>query len=143
MMNPVKRTSDSAHEHNRIVEGAVFEGSIQSPVDIRVDGIIKGNVRIQGKLVVGPTGSVEGEVVAAEASIAGKLRGSLEVKGLTTLAQTAQVQAELYTGQISIEAGAQFSGNCHMGPKEPISKPINPSAAAPTAAPVAPKVVAS
>ena len=143
MMNPVKRTSDSAHEHNRIVEGAVFEGSIQSPVDIRVDGIIKGNVRIQGKLVVGPTGSVEGEVVAAEASIAGKLRGSLEVKGLTTLAQTAQVQAELYTGQISIEAGAQFSGNCHMGPKEPISKPINPSAAAPTAAPAAPKGVAS
>lgn len=143
MMNPVKRTSDSAHEHNRIVEGAVFEGSIQSPVDIRVDGIIKGNVRIQGKLVVGPTGSVEGEVVAAEASIAGKLRGSLEVKGLTTLAQTAQVQAELYTGQISIEAGAQFSGNCHMGPKEPISKPINPAAAVPTAAPAAPKVVAS
>ena len=43
MMNPVKRTSDSAHEHNRIVEGAVFEGSIQSPVDIRVDGFIKGN----------------------------------------------------------------------------------------------------
>ena len=143
MMNPVKRTSDSAHEHNRIVEGAVFEGSIQSPVDIRVDGIIKGNVRIQGKLVVGPTGTVEGEVVAAEASIAGKLRGSLEVKGLTTLAQTAQVQAELYTGQISIEAGAQFSGNCHMGPKEPISKPINPAAAVPTAAPAAPKVVAS
>mgnify|MGYP000032034372 FL=1 len=143
MMNPVKRTSDSAHEHNRIVEGAVFEGSIQSPVDIRVDGFIKGNVRIQGKLVVGPTGSVEGEVVAAEASIAGKLRGSLEVKGLTTLAQTAQVQAELYTGQISIEAGAQFSGNCHMGPKEPISKPINPAAAVPTAAPAAPKVVAS
>lgn len=143
MMNPVKRTSDSAHEHNRIVEGAVFEGSIQSPVDIRVDGIIKGNVRIQGKLVVGPTGSVEGEVLAAEASIAGKLRGSLEVKGLTTLAQTAQVQAELYTGQISIEAGAQFSGNCHMGPKEPISKPINPAASAPTAAPAAPKVVAS
>jgi len=143
MMNPVKRTSDSAHEHNRIVEGAVFEGSIQSPVDIRVDGTIKGNVRVQGKLVVGPTGSVEGEVVAAEASIAGKLRGSLEVKGLTTLAQTAQVQAELYTGQISIEAGAQFSGNCHMGPKEPISKPINPAAAGPTAAPAAPKVVAS
>lgn len=143
MMNPVKRTSDSAHEHNRIVEGAVFEGSIQSPVDIRVDGMIKGNVRIQGKLVVGPTGSVEGEVMAAEASIAGKVRGSLEVKGLTTLAQTAQVQAELYTGQISIEAGAQFSGNCHMGPKEPISKPINPAAAAPTAAPAAPKVVAS
>ena len=129
MMNPVKRTSDSAHEHNRIVEGAVFEGSIQSPVDIRVDGIIKGNVLIHGKLVVGPTGTVEGEVVAAEASIAGKLRGSLEVKGLTTLAQTAQVQAVLYTGQISIEAGAQFSGNCHMGPKEPISKPINPQSA--------------
>lgn len=143
MMNSVKRTSDSAHEHNRIVEGAVFEGSIQSPVDIRVDGTIKGNVRVQGKLVVGPTGSVEGEVVAAEASIAGKLRGSLEVKGLTTLAQTAQVQAELYTGQISIEAGAQFSGNCHMGPKEPVSKPINPAAAVPTAAPAAPKVVAS
>ena len=141
MMNPVKRTSDSAHEHNRIVEGAIFEGSIQSPVDIRIDGTVKGNLRIQGKLVVGPTGAVEGDVLAAEASIAGKLRGSLEVKGLTTLAQTAQVQAELFTGQISIEAGAQFSGNCHMGPKEPVSKPINPQAAAPK--PAAPTVAAS
>ena len=141
MMNPVKRTSDSAHEHNRIVEGAIFEGSIQSPVDIRIDGTVKGNLRIQGKLVVGPTGAVEGDVLAAEASIAGKLRGSLEVKGLTTLAQTAQVQAELFTGQISIEAGAQFSGNCHMGPKEPVSKPINPQAAAPK--PAAPAVAVS
>lgn len=146
MMNTVKRTNETAHEHNRIVEGAVFEGSIQSSVDIRVDGLIKGNVKIQGKLVVGPSGTVEGEVVAAEASIAGKLKGSLEVKGLTTLAQTAQVQAELFTGQISIEAGAQFSGNCHMGPKEPVSKPINPAAgaAAPAASGAsAPKVATS
>ena len=111
MINPIKRTSDSPHEHNRIVEGAVIEGSIQSPVDIRIDGILK---------------------------------GSLEVKGLTVLAQTAQIQAELFTGQISIEAGAQFSGNCNMGPREPISKPINPqSASNPAAQAPAPAVAAS
>jgi len=144
MINPIKRTSDSPHEHNRIVEGAVIEGSIQSPVDIRIDGILKGSLRTQGKLVVGPTGSVEGDVVAAEASIAGKLKGSLEVKGLTVLAQTAQIQAELFTGQISIEAGAQFSGNCNMGPREPISKPINPqSTSNPAAQAPAPAVAAS
>ena len=144
MINPIKRTSDSPHEHNRIVEGAVIEGSIQSPVDIRIDGILKGSLRTQGKLVVGPTGSIEGDVVAAEASIAGKLKGSLEVKGLTVLAQTAQIQAELFTGQISIEAGAQFSGNCNMGPREPISKPINPqSASNPANQAPAPAVAAS
>ena len=83
--------------------------------------------------MIGPQGSVEGQIFAGEASIAGKLKGSLEVKGLTTLAQTAQVHAELYTGQISIEAGAQFSGQCHMGVKASEAKP-----AAPAPAPAAP-----
>jgi cytoskeletal protein CcmA (bactofilin family) len=82
---------------------------------------------------------VEGQVFAGEASIAGKLKGSLEVKGLTTLAQTAQVHAELYTGQISIEAGAQFSGQCHMGVKS--TEAAKPAASAP-AAPAAPAVKA-
>ncbi|MEY3692864.1 MAG: Polymer-forming cytoskeletal, partial [Bacteroidota bacterium] len=54
MMNPVKRIAESVHEHNRIVEGAVIEGTIQSPVDFRVDGTIKGTLRTQGKLVIGP-----------------------------------------------------------------------------------------
>lgn len=139
MMNPVKRIAESVHEHNRIVEGAVIEGTIQSPVDFRVDGTIKGTLRTQGKLVIGPQGSVEGQIFAGEASIAGKLKGSLEVKGLTTLAQTAQVHAELYTGQISIEAGAQFSGQCHMGVKASEVKPAAPASAAPatSAAPAA------
>lgn len=142
MMNPVKRIAESVHEHNRIVEGAVIEGTIQSPVDFRVDGTIKGTLRTQGKLVIGPQGSVEGQIFAGEASIAGKLKGSLEVKGLTTLAQTAQVHAELYTGQISIEAGAQFSGQCHMGVKTSEAKPAAAAPAA-SAAPATPATPAA
>ena len=39
----------TVEEAARIVEGAVIEGSIQSPVDIRIDGILKGSLRTQGK----------------------------------------------------------------------------------------------
>ena len=86
MMNAPRR-NDASAEHNRIVEGTQIQGNIHSPGDIRIDGHVKGNLSVGGKLVVGPTGAVDGEVRAQEASLAGRVMGKLEIKGLTSLLQ--------------------------------------------------------
>lgn len=128
MMNAPRR-NDASAEHNRIVEGTQIQGNIHSPGDIRIDGHVKGNLSVGGKLVVGPTGAVDGEVRAQEASLAGRVLGKLEIKGLTSLLQSANVQADLNTGQLAVESGAQFTGNCVMANRKTTATPADTVAA--------------
>ncbi len=128
------RKTETAGEHNRVVERTTIQGHINSPGDIRVDGQVKGNMTVGGKLVVGPTGTIDGNVKASEATISGRVIGKLEIKGLTTFSQSANVQAEMHTGKLSVETGAQFSGTCTMNNGKsalatPISKPDEQSKA--------------
>lgn len=113
-MKTTPRRSDANGEHNRIVEGTQIQGNVHSPGDIRIDGHVKGNLSVGGKLVVGVTGAVDGEMRAQEATIAGRVIGKLEIKGLTLLAQTANVLADINTGQLAVESGAQLTGACIM-----------------------------
>ena len=108
------RKNETTGEHNRIVERTTVQGHINSLGDIRVDGQVKGNLAVGGKVVVGPTGTIDGQVKAAEAAISGRVIGKLEIKGLTTLSQSANVEAEIMTGKLAVETGAQFSGTCTM-----------------------------
>jgi cytoskeletal protein CcmA (bactofilin family) len=124
-MKTVPRRSDSGGEHNRIVEGTQIQGNIHSPGDIRIDGHVKGNLSVGGKLVVGPTGAVDGEMRAQEASIAGRVLGKLEIKGLTTLTHTANVLADLNTGQLAVESGAQLTGSCVMANRKTTATPAD------------------
>jgi cytoskeletal protein CcmA (bactofilin family) len=47
---------------NMIGSGTVIEGDIKANGDMRIDGNIKGSINVKGKLVIGPTGVVDGEV---------------------------------------------------------------------------------
>ena len=128
MMNSPRR-NDASAEHNRIVEGTQIQGNIHSPGDIRIDGHVKGNLSVGGKFVVVPTGAVDGEVRAQEASLAGRVIGKVEIKGLTSLLQSANVQADLNTGQLAVESGAQFTGTCVMANRKTTATPADTVAA--------------
>ncbi len=114
-MKKNKEIVEANQASNRILAGTKIEGEIVSDGDIRVDGSLKGNIRISGKLVIGEKGTVDGEIQCANANVSGKLTGKLEVSELLTLQATATVQGEVSTGKLAIEAGAEFSGSCNMG----------------------------
>ncbi len=47
---------------NLISNGTDITGDVKSNGDIRIDGTLKGNLNTKGKVVIGPTGKVSGEV---------------------------------------------------------------------------------
>ena len=55
----------------------VINGDVQSKSDIRIDGILKGSVNTKGKLVVGSSGVVEGDVVCENADISGEIKAKI------------------------------------------------------------------
>ena len=107
--------NQSPERLNRIVEGTNIEGDIKSDSNIRIDGYVKGTIQIKGRLVLGPNGKIDGEVICKNADIEGKLNGIIEVDELLSLKSTAKLQGEISTNKLSIEPGAIFSGNCKMG----------------------------
>jgi cytoskeletal protein CcmA (bactofilin family) len=111
----MRNTPPDSGTVNIIGAGTSIEGDVISSGDIRIDGSLKGTVKTRGKLVVGPSGHVEGEVNCQNADISGNIRGKVNVAELLSLKATAKLSGEITTGKLSIEPGADFSGSCSMG----------------------------
>jgi cytoskeletal protein CcmA (bactofilin family) len=78
---------------NIIGPGTTIEGDVVSSGDIRIDGGLKGSLRTRGKLVVGPSGTVEGEIHCQNADISGTVRGKLNITELLSLKGTAKISS--------------------------------------------------
>ena len=99
---------------NMLGAGTTIKGDIQSNGDFRIDGTLLGSINSKGKIVIGETGNVEGEVTCRNADVSGKVKAQITVSELLTLKATARLAGEITTSKLSIEPGAKFSGTCNM-----------------------------
>ena len=99
---------------NLIGNGTSINGDITSNGDIRIDGSLKGNLSTKGKVVIGSSGNVKGEVHCKNADIEGKVEGKVDVSELLTLKSASLIQGDIITKKLAIEPGAKFTGNCNM-----------------------------
>jgi cytoskeletal protein CcmA (bactofilin family) len=100
---------------NIISVGTDIIGDIKLAGDIRIDGSVKGNLNTKGKIVVGPTGKVYGEIVCKNTEISGMVEGKVIVGQLLSLKAFSRIFGDIETSKLSIEPGAIFSGTCKMG----------------------------
>lgn len=99
---------------NRIVEGTVITGDINSKADFRLDGVLIGNYNSSGKLVIGPTGEVQGDITCKNLDIEGKFTGKLQIAELLSVKSKAVIKGEVQTNKLAIEPGAVFEATCAM-----------------------------
>ena len=100
---------------NSLVKGTIVEGTVNSESDIRIDGIIKGKLTCNAKVIIGPSGFVEGEIKCVNAVIEGKFEGILNVEELLSVRETAEVIGDINTNKLVVQSGAIFSVACKMG----------------------------
>jgi len=105
--------SDSA-ARNIIGNGTKITGDIALKGDFRIDGELIGSIQSEGRIVIGSSGKVEGNISCQNADISGILKGNLQATDLTSLKSGAVVTGDLKTGRIAIELGAKYSGRCDM-----------------------------
>ena len=110
-----KQGSAEASAINLIGLGTQIIGDIISAGDVRIDGTLNGNIKLNGRLVVGPNGKIEGNVTCQNADISGEIKGIVQVAEMLALKATARILGDIITGKLSIEPGAVFTGSCNMG----------------------------
>lgn len=97
---------------SRISAGTVIKGEILSPTDIRIDGTFEGRVQSKGRVVVGESATIKGDIVCENVDLWGKVEGNLFVKDTLSLKEGCVVDGNLHIRRLAVELGATFNGNC-------------------------------
>lgn len=117
-----KSFEENPNNLNIISAGTSIEGNIISNGDIRIDGILKGNLSTKSKFVLGNSGNINGEINCKNSEIAGEINGKITVDELLILRSTSKIYGDIITSKLSIEPGAIFTGTCNMGGNLPNNK---------------------
>ena len=126
MSNKTQTPVVNVNEVSRISTGTVIKGEINSPNDIRIDGVFEGKIFSKGRVVVGEIAEIKGDIVCDNVDFWGKMTGSLFVRDTLTLKDTCSVNGDLHVQRLVVELGAHFDGTCKMlkeGEFEHVSKP--------------------
>lgn len=109
-----KQSIEGLSSQNIISQGTKIVGDFNSEGDFRIDGILEGNIKTSGKVVVGKSGLVKGTLQGTDAYFEGKFSGKLAISGTLTLKSSAVIEGEVVAGKLAVEPGATFNVTCVM-----------------------------
>lgn len=94
--------------------GVKIEGNLFSEGNVRIDGIIVGNVTVNGNLTIGDGSKIEGEVKARNITMSGRVDGKVNALEKLRMEAKSVLKGDLVTKFLVIEEGAVFQGNSTM-----------------------------
>lgn len=114
MLNRKEIAPTPSGMHNVLSAGTVLTGNLVTQDDIRIDGVIEGNIISRGKIIIGNNGHVSGDVECQTLDLLGKVSGNILCEDTIVLRVTANLIGDITTQVIEIEPGARFTGSCKM-----------------------------
>jgi cytoskeletal protein CcmA (bactofilin family) len=104
----------SSNNINLIGFGTEIHGDVICNGDMRIDGLLVGNLSAKGKIVIGETGKIKGEISCKNSDVSGVVDGKITVAELLSLKSSAKVMGDIFTSRLAIEPGSKFTGYCDM-----------------------------
>lgn len=103
-------------------------GHLSGDADVVVEGAFSGTIRIGGRLIVRPGGSVRSDGIECRiADISGEAHGAFSISGLLHIREQGILCGDVTVGGIRIEEGGVFNGNCKTvtsaNPLLPVANP--------------------
>lgn len=110
--------SITASTHNILATGTQITGDICAEEDFRIDGTTIGNITCKGKIVIGTSGVVSGDIKCTNIEILGRLNGNINCPGSVVLRASALFTGNIISQTLEIEPGAKIEGTCSMYKEE-------------------------
>lgn len=98
-----------------IAKGTQLEGKFACTENVRLDGIIQGEVKVEKRLVMGEGSQVVGNIFAKDASIKGRIKGDIVVGEALHLLETAVIEGNITAKTMVVDEGARYTGSCKIG----------------------------
>jgi cytoskeletal protein CcmA (bactofilin family) len=94
----------------------LFRGELTAEEDVILQGRVEGSIRHARSLIIGPDGSVLGDVYASHLTVEGLVEGDLHCSEAVIVRATAQVRGNIFAPRVGIMEGATFNGRVEMDP---------------------------
>jgi cytoskeletal protein CcmA (bactofilin family) len=107
---------------SRISAGTVIKGEIQSPYDLRIDGTFEGKIQTKGRVVVGESAIIKGDIICENVDLWGIVEGDLFVKDTLALKEGCKMNGNINISRLAVELGATFNGTCRTITEEEFNK---------------------
>ena len=115
---------------NSIVgDGTRFVGDLELNGLLRIDGDFIGNIRTDGKVLIGKNGRAECTITADTVVIGGVVKGDIVSKGKVVILSTGMLIGNVSTPRLISEDGVILNGLCMISSVEevPVSIGLNSS----------------
>ena len=99
---------------SQLGEGVELSGDFYFSKGVRIGGVVKGKIRADASLEIGPAGRVEAEVEVRRISIQGEFHGTIRASERVEIHKEGKVRGEIFSPCLIIESGAFFDGHCNM-----------------------------
>lgn len=109
----MKNKNSSGNITTLIGESSEIEGNIHSSSSAKIEGKLKGIIKVNETLIIGSNGMVNGDIHAKQVVVYGKVEGKIEAK-LLELKNKGTLTGDILVEMMEFEKGGIFNGNCQM-----------------------------
>jgi len=104
----------SGGEGTLVAANAVWEGKLRSAGDVRVEGIVEGEIDTAATLVVAPGARVQGTIHARDVMIAGEVEGDVMCEQRLEVLPGGSARGEINSGTLVVDEGAYIDSRFQM-----------------------------
>ena len=115
--NELRRRKSDQIPFSIIASDMTVIGDLETEGVVRIEGRVKGTVRVGSQVLVASGAVIEGDLHTQEAVIAGQVSGAIHARERVELQASAMVAGDILTPRISIIEGARVSGEVKMDSK--------------------------
>jgi cytoskeletal protein CcmA (bactofilin family) len=112
--NELRRRRTDQIPFSIIASDMTVIGDLETEGVVRVEGRVRGTVRVGAQVLVAEGAVIEGDLHTQEAVIAGQVSGAIHARERVELQATAMVAGDILTPRISIIEGARVTGEVKM-----------------------------
>lgn len=106
---------ERVRKESLIASDLTIEGKIEGSGSVRIAGKFKGDVNVQGDLMIEAGAKVTGAVRAEKIVVAGELEGNIEGATRVDLQQSGAITGDVKAGSFTVAAGARMRGQAVFG----------------------------
>lgn len=106
---------ERVRKESLIAADITIEGKIEGAGSVRIAGNFKGDVNVQGDLMIEAGAKLTGSVRADKVVIAGELEGNIEGATRVDLQQSGAITGDVKAGAFTVAAGARMRGQAVFG----------------------------
>lgn len=103
---------------SKIDASTTLKGTIKTQSDIRIEGVLEGDVETSGKLIIGKEAKVKGKILCENAEIEGVFKGELRASRTLSLKSGCEIRGRIIIQKLIVESGAILNASCTMNFKE-------------------------